>query len=239
MLTEFNGFVWWDLRNSTDTQGSLDPTLYGWRPYGDLGMISGLTNRYPQFYAAKLMQYFAQPGDIILSASSDYVPLSAYAARRANGAVTLLVLNGDTAATFNAQIALNGFAPSPNATLRSYGIPQDTAAQTGIGSPDIALGSFSGVSTNFTYSFAPLSLTLFSFAPAAPSLTILPPPPQPGGQVVLQIQGLPGLYVIQTSTNLGAWTAASTNTLSGNAMNVTNSVPPGSITRFWRAVWQP
>jgi hypothetical protein len=239
MLTEFNGFVWWDLRNSTDTQGSLDPTLYGWRLYGDLGMINGLTNRYPQFYAAKLMQYFARPGDSILNASSDYVLVSAYAARRVNGAVTLLVLNGDTAVTFNAQIGLKGFAPSPKATLRSYGIPQDTAAQTGTGSPDIALGSFATAGTNFSYNFPPLSLTLFTFAPAAPSLTVLPPPPQPGGQVVLQIQGQPGVYVIQTSTNLSTWTAACTNTLSGNTANVTNSVPPGSTTRFWRAMWQP
>ncbi|MGH7971453.1 MAG: alpha-L-arabinofuranosidase, partial [Limisphaerales bacterium] len=39
MQTEFNAFVWWDLRNGTDTGGSFDPTLYGWRTNGDLGMI--------------------------------------------------------------------------------------------------------------------------------------------------------------------------------------------------------
>jgi hypothetical protein len=34
MQTEFNAFVWWDLRNGTDTSGWFDDTLYGWRTYG-------------------------------------------------------------------------------------------------------------------------------------------------------------------------------------------------------------
>jgi len=53
-------------------------------------MINGLSTRHPPFYAAKLMQHFVQPGDTILSASSDYPLLSAYAARGASGALTLL-----------------------------------------------------------------------------------------------------------------------------------------------------
>jgi hypothetical protein len=238
MLTEFNGWVWWDLRNSTDTGGCLDPTLYGWRLYGDLGMISGLTNRYPEFYAAKLMQFFARPNDTILGVSSDYVLLPAYASRRVGGALTLLVLNTDVAATFDAQIMLNGFAPSPTATLRSYGIPQDTAAQTGIGSPNVATNTLAAASTNFSYSFPPLSLTLFTFAPSAPSLAVLPPSQWPSGQVVLQLRGQPGAYLIQTSTNLTAWTAASTNTLDVSPLSATNAVLSGGTAQFWRALWQ-
>src|SRR5437588_1802522 len=100
MKTEFNSFVWWDLRNGTDTSGSFDPSLYGWRTNGDLGMIGNLSTRYPPFYAAKLLQNFARAGDTILSASSDYPLLSAYAARRASGALSLLVLNKDTVTNF-------------------------------------------------------------------------------------------------------------------------------------------
>ena len=139
MKTEFNGFIWWDLRNGADASGSFDPTLYGWRASGDLGMLGdlgvlgGLANRYPTLYAAKLMHYFARPGDTILAASSDYQLLSVYGARRADGALSCLVLNKDTLASFNAQIALAGFAPDSTATIRSYGIPQDSAAQTGAG----------------------------------------------------------------------------------------------------------
>jgi hypothetical protein len=242
MQTEFNAFVWWDLRNSTDASGWFDDTLYGWRTYGDLGMVNGLNTRHPTFYAAKLMQSFAQPGDTILSASSDYWLLAAYAARRASGAVSLLVLNKDTTAAFNAQIALTGFSPSAMASIRSYGIPQDEAARTNgtAQAQDLATTNFPAASDGFGYSFPPLSLTLFTLAPAAPSLAVLSPAPQPGGQFVFQLQGQPGVrYFIQSSTNLGTWSTVSTNFLTGNTLNVTNPAPAGAAMNFWRAVWQP
>jgi hypothetical protein len=242
MRTEFNAFVWWDLRNSTDTSGWFDASLYGWRTYGDLGMVNGLTNRHPTFYAAKLMQYFAQPGDTILSTSSDYLLLSAYAARRASGALSLLVLNKDTTTAFNAQIGLTGFSPSAMATIRSYGIPQDEAARTNapVAAQDITTNTLAGAGATFSYSFPPLSLTLFTFAPAAPSLVILPPAPQPGGPFFFQLQGQPGArYYIQNSTNLNVWATVSTNWLTGSVLNITNPVPAGTAARFWRALWQP
>jgi hypothetical protein len=240
MQTEFKSFLWWDLRNGVWTDGDIDPTIYGWRLYGDEGVIGGLADCYPTFYACKLMQYFAQPGDTVLSAASDYLLLSAYAVRSASGAVILLVINKDTTTNFNAQIALSGFAPNSAATIRSYGIPQDTAVQTGIGSQDIAQTNFGDAGSNFSYSIPALSLTLFTLAPAAPSLVVLSPAPQPGGQFVLQLQGQPGVrYLIQSSTNLGTWSTDSTNFLTGNTLNVTNPAPAGSALNFWRAVWQP
>ena len=234
--------LWWDLRNGTDTSGCFDSTLYGWRTYGDLGMVNGLTNRHPTFYAAKLMRSFAQAGDTILNPSSDYLLLSAYAARGTNGALSLLVLNKDTATNFNAQVSLAGFEPCPTATVRSYGISQDDATRTNapIAARDIATNNFVGAGANFNYSFPALSLTLFTFAPAAPSLVVLPPAPRPGGQFVFQLQGQPGArYYVQNSTNLSAWTTVSTNWLTGSTLNITNPVPAGAAISFWRAVWQP
>jgi hypothetical protein len=240
MKTEFNAFIWWDLRNGSNILGSFDATLYGWRTNGDLGMIGGLTNQYPPFYAAKLMQYFARPGDTILNASSDYSLLAAYAARPASGAVTLLVLNKDTTTNFNAQIALTGFAPSAAATVRSYGIPQDEAARTNAALQvrDIALTNFATAGTNFAFDFPALSQTLITLAPAAPRLAVPPSPPQSGGQFVFQLQGQPGVrYFIQNSTNLNTWTTVATNTLTVGTLNVTNA--ESAPARFWRAVWQP
>jgi alpha-L-arabinofuranosidase len=242
MKTEFNALVWWDLRNSTDTNGCFDDALYGWRTYGDLGMVNGLSTRHPTFYAAKLMQYCAQPGDTVLNASSDHLLLSAYAARRTNGALSLLVLNKDTLTSFNAQVSLTGFVPCPTATVRSYGIPQDEAARTNAPptAQDIATNTFAGAGTSFSYNFPALSLTLFTFAPAAPRLVILPPAPHLGGQFVFQLQGQPGVrYFVQSSTNLGTWSTVSTNALTGNTLNVTNSASVGAGVHFWRAVWQP
>jgi hypothetical protein len=238
--TEFNAYVWWDLRNGTDTGGSFDSTLYGWRTYGDLGMINGLDTRHPTFYAAKLMQYFAQPGDTILGATSDYLLLSAYAARRASGAVSLLVLNKDTTTNLNAQIALAAFIPGAAATLRSYGIPQDEAARTNgpALSQDIATNSFAAAGASFSCSFPPLSISLFTLSPAAPRLAVVAPA-QPG-QVVLQLQGQANVrYVLQSSTDLKTWTGFSTNTLTGSSLNLTNPSPTSQTVAFWRAVWQP
>jgi hypothetical protein len=242
MQTEFNALVWWDLRNGTDTSGWFDSTLYGWRTFGDLGMVNGLNTTLPTFYAAKLMKCFAQPGDTILKGASDYLLLSAYADRRDNGAVSLLVLNKDTATNFNAQINLTGYVPATMATVLSYGIPQDEAARTNapVAAQDIATNTFTGAGSTFSYSFPALSLTLFTLGPAAPNLAILPPPPQPGGACVLQLQGQPGVrYYIQISTNLAVWTTVSTDRLTSNALNLTNPVPAGARMSFWRAVWQP
>src|ERR1035438_7223213 len=176
------------------------------------------------------------------SASSDYQLLSAYAARHTNGALSLLVLNKDTTTNFNAQINVTGFTPNPAATVLSYGIPQDQATETNAptAAQDLATNLFAGAATNFNCSFPALSLTLFTLAPAAPKLMILPPPPRPGGQFVFQLQGQPGVrYFIQSSTNLGTWSPVSTNFLTGTTLNVPNPVPAGPAMNFWRAVLKP
>jgi alpha-N-arabinofuranosidase len=239
MTTEFNSYVWWDLRNGADTGGDMDPSLYGWRANGDLGMIDGLTNRYPDFYGMKLMSYFARGGDSVLAAASDYLLLTAYAVRHADGSLGVLVLNKDTATNFNAQIAVAGFAPSSDATVLSYGIPQDNAARIGTGSQDIASSSFAIAGAAFQYSFPPLSLTLFSLPPAAPLLTARSTAPTAGGEFLVQLQGSAGApYVIQTSTDLLVWAPVRTNTLVSGTMTLTNVIAPGPSQGFWRAVWR-
>lgn len=239
--TEFNALIWWDLRNGTDTSGSFDESLYGWRTYGDLGIINGTATRHPAFYAAKLMQSFVQPGDTILAASSDYYLLSAYAARRASGAVSVLVINKDSTTSFNAHIAINGFAPGSSALLRFYGVPQDEAARTNApaAAQDIVTNTFSGVAGTFNYSAPPLSLSLFTLAPAAPSLAASLSAPS-RGQVMLQLRGQPNVrYVLQFSPDLRTWAPVSTNTLTTLTLNFTNTLPVGLGVGFWRALWQP
>ncbi len=240
LKTEFRGFVWWDLRNGTDTGGFFGPALYGWRTYGDLGMINGLNTRHPTFYAAKLMQWFARPGDKILTTTSDYSSLTAYAARRANGSVALLVLNKSSTTALNGQIALTGFTPTASAVLRSFGIPNDEAARTNgpAAAQDLTTNNIANAAPTFTNTFPPLSLTLLTLSPAAPKLAAISP--APAGQFVFQLQGQPDVrYVIQNSSNLTSWVSVSTNTLTGPTLNVTNAVSPGVANQFWRAVWQP
>lgn len=238
MKTEINSFVWWDLRNGSDTGGDFNASLYGWRNNGDLGIIGGANTRYPTFYGFKLMQFFARPGDTILNSTSDYNLLSSYAARKANGALALLIINKNGTTNLNAQITLTNFFPWSTATTRSFGIAQDEATRTNSvvpGAQDIATNSFANAGTNFSASFPAYTMTLFTFAPAAPKLQTLS---APNGNFVFQVQGQSGVpYQIQTSTNLSSWISNATVTLSGATANVTNTL--SSPWKFWRAVWLP
>ncbi len=166
MKTEFNSLIWWDLRNGPDLNGDFDPTLYGWRTYGDLGVVDGTTAFCPTFYAMKLLQDFVRGGDSVLDTSSDYLLLSGYATRRTNGSLTLLVINKDLTANFTGQVMLNNFSPSPNAIVQTYGIAQDEAAHTNAAASfqDVAQTNFIGASAHFTYTFPRGTMTLFTFA---------------------------------------------------------------------------
>lgn len=68
MQTEFNSFIWWDLRNGPDLKGSMDPTLYGWRTNGDMGLIDTTVHPYPTYYAMKLMHEFLSRGGSVVPA---------------------------------------------------------------------------------------------------------------------------------------------------------------------------
>ena len=231
--TEFNALVWWDLRNSQITTNNNNAALYGWRPYGDYGIVSSTNDRYPAYFTGKLLKYFARGGDKIVSASSDYLFLSAYAARRTNGGMSLLVINKSASNSFAAGLNLLGFQAHSNVTAYSYGIPQDEAARLGIGSPDIAQTNFVA-GTNFT--FAPYSATVLSFSPVPPQL-LLSSPAISNGQFRFQLQGQSGVpYQLQSSSNLSNWVSFVTNTLT-NAMWQIEVTHSG--TKFFRAIWLP
>ena len=174
---------------------------------------------------------------MVLKTTNDYSLLASYAARKANGALALLVINKHSSSNLNAQITVTNFFPWSTATVRSFGIAQDEATRTNgpAAAQDITTNLFVGASTNFMTAFPPYSLTLFTFAPAAPRMQSLA---ATGGKYVFQLQGQSGVpYQIQTSTNLVAWTSNSTVTLSNTTLNVTNTVSSGA--KFWRAVWLP
>ena len=135
MQTEINGLTWWDFHNgqsfnSTSAPINLSSSLYGWRMYGDYGVENQPTNdRYPTFYIAKLLTHFARGGDTVVTATSSSPLLSTYAVKRVDGTLSLLVINKSPTASNNVTFSINGFSPVPNATVYSYGIPQDIAAE--------------------------------------------------------------------------------------------------------------
>jgi alpha-L-arabinofuranosidase len=240
MQTEFNGLFWWALRNGMEYDGNMSSALYGWREYGDYGVVdSGYTNLYPTYYTTELMTHFVRTGDAVITAASDYSLLSSYAVRRLDGSLTVLAINKDPVNTLTGQVAVTGFTPAASGSVYSYGIPQDNAAETGIGSPAVAQTNLSGVATNFNYAFPPYSATVLVLSPAPAKLLTTSIPPT-ASQFVFQLQGQVGVpYVIQRSTNLTAWTPVSTNTLIAGTTNITNSLAPSTPKQFWRAIWQP
>jgi len=146
LQTEINALLWWDLRNGQDTTNNNSAALYGWRNYGDYGILSSPSSGgsttyfegYPTYYVMKLLSKFARGGDSVVSATSNNTLLTVFAAKTAGGDLRLLVLNKDPVATLNASIALSGFTPASSAAVNSYGKAQDDAAKpNGTGSTDI------------------------------------------------------------------------------------------------------
>jgi len=175
-----------------------------------------------------------------VNATSDYPLLSAYATRKADGALALLVINKIVSSSFSAEIQLANFSPAPAALMRSYGIAQDEATRTNSavpGAQDINTNTFPVPGTNFSAVFPPYSLTLLTFPPAAPLVVALPPA---NSQFNLQIQGQTNArYVLQSRTDLilGGWIGVATNTLTNGTWNFGVSIT--SPASFWRAIWVP
>jgi alpha-N-arabinofuranosidase len=200
MQTKFNSVIWWDLRNGQETGNNNSSALYGWRIYGDYGLVDsanppGPADEYPTYYVGKLLHYFARGGDQLIASSSDYALLSVCAARHQDGSFGLLVINKSASVTLNASIKISNAMPASSGTQYSYGIPQDDAAQTGTGSADVASTAVNGIGSSFSYNFPPYSATVLTFVgsaspsstPAAtPSPTFTPSPtatPTPGTAV--------------------------------------------------------
>jgi alpha-N-arabinofuranosidase len=166
LQTEFNAVLWWDLRNGRDSGNNNSETLYGWRDYGDYGMASGPDSCYPTFFVNKLLRHFARGGDEVLQTTSDSVLLSAYAAKRIDGSLTLLLINKSPSDDAQAEIQIAHYEPRPDATVYSYGMQQDEAARTGRGPVDVAESRMDTVATTFACVLAPYSVTVVVLGPA-------------------------------------------------------------------------
>jgi alpha-N-arabinofuranosidase len=229
--TEFNSVVWWDLRNGQDTGNNNSSSLYGWRQYGDYGVVdsadpAGPADAYPTYYVEKLLQHLARGGDTLVSSTSDYPLLSVCAAERTSGGLTLLVVNKSASNAFNANITVNGVTPGSTGTLYSYGIPQDNAAETGVGSADVASSPISGLSSNFSYSFPAYSANVIAFstggvASPTPTATNAPTPTAtatptktstPTATATRTATATATLTVTPTATSTSTPTATSTQT---------------------------
>jgi alpha-N-arabinofuranosidase len=162
LKTEFNSMLWWDLRNGQEAGNNNNASLYGWRRYGDYGIVSaadpaGPADRYPTFYVNKLLKNFARGGEIVVPASSDYGSLGVYATKGFDETLRILVINKHPTAALNANITVPNLKNGETAKVFSYGIPQDEAARTGEGSADVQQGTLTLQGTTLTFSPGPYS----------------------------------------------------------------------------------
>ncbi len=239
LQTEFRSLVWWDLRNGQDSANNNASTLYGWRTYGDYGVVSGQTTRYPVFYAAKLLKNFARGGDKLVRTLTDYPLLSAYACRRTNGVLSVLLLNKSSTNALTANILTINRTNHTNATLYSYGVAQDEAVRLGVGSPDVATSDLATGATNLLVSVPAYSALVISLFPPAPRLSLLSIP-VPAGSIDFQVAGEVGSrYLIERATDLspGIWTPFRTSILATPSTNFTD--PFDAQHRFYRGRWIP
>jgi alpha-L-arabinofuranosidase len=158
LKTEFNAMLWWDLRNGQEAGNNNSSSLYGWRRYGDYGIVSaadpaGPADRYPTFYVNKLLKYFARGGEKVVQASSDYRNLGVYAVKSGDKSLRILVINKHPSSALNASITLPALKRGEKVKIFSYGIAQDEAARTGEGSADIQRTEF--IQEGSTLSFSP------------------------------------------------------------------------------------
>jgi hypothetical protein len=163
LKTELNAMLWWDLRNGQEAGNNNSASLYGWRRYGDYGIVNaadpaGPADRYPTFYVNKLLKYFARGGEKVVQASSDYGSLGVYAVKGDDHSLRILVINKHPSAALNATISLPALRKGEKAKVFSYGIAQDEAARTGEGSADVQQSTLTLQGPTLTFSPGPYSV---------------------------------------------------------------------------------
>jgi hypothetical protein len=237
LQTEFKSLIWWDTFNGQGTGGNMNASLYGWRMYGDYGIMNQGGSPYPTYYVHKLLSHFARQGDTIVQATSandvvNYDALVAvYAAKRVDGSLSILVINKDPANTWTGNITINGYTPPSTATVYSYGIPQDNAAKPNSGSTaaemDVQQSTLSGVSSNFSTTFAPYSVTILAMTPPPPTITTSPASESvsEGSTLVLTAAGDNATSYQWSFTPTGSTTA---QPVSDSASGATHDIVTGS-----------
>ncbi len=152
----------WDLHNGS-VNGNNSSSLFGSSTFGDYGVLANASSGepaadtpFPSYYGMEMLTALGKPGDKLVSTTSSNSLLSSHAALRANGNLTLLLVNKDPNNTTTASVAVTGFVPASIGTVQSYGKTSSAITST----------SAAGLGPKFTIAAAPYSLTTVILKPA-------------------------------------------------------------------------
>jgi hypothetical protein len=163
--------VWWNVYEAYRTVGNYHETLFGWRNYTDRGLLAAgwptgspipYNTPHPTFFAYRLLDQFADPGDIVVDCSSNNLLLKTYAVKSPNGRVRLMVVNISKDTDYTASI--RGTWYPQFVTIHRYGIPNDEmqmdfTTQVGYGGAPV----FSAGSRAFNARFNRYSISVIEF----------------------------------------------------------------------------
>jgi hypothetical protein len=157
---------WWNVHNGIGTPS----TVAGQTDYNDYGLLSSgtctadnsvceppLNTPFAPYHALKLLSSFLHPGDQMIRAATTDPLVTAHAARRPNGDLSVLLINKDPDAAHDVALDWSGYTPSAAAPVVLTYANGDTAIHSGSAS-----------------TLPPYSLTLLTLKSA---LSVAPPAP--------------------------------------------------------------
>jgi hypothetical protein len=149
-----------------------------------------------------------------------------------------LVINKSNTNSLNANLSVSGYLPGTNAVVYSYGMPQDDAACTGIGSADIAQTNFTSAATNFSLSFPPYSASVICLSnPPPPAITSFIRNGDGSTAITWANQG-GWIYIVQDCDVMGgAWQTVASQTnasLTNLTLSYTDPSAASATQRFYR-----
>lgn len=116
---------WWALHNGTDC--SQVTTVDGAQDYNDYGVLSSgascepaLDTPFAPYYGTAMVSKLGGAGDTLVSASSSSSLLSTHAVRRANGDVSVMLINKDPNNDYTVNLTYSGISPAAGTTVYTY-----------------------------------------------------------------------------------------------------------------------
>jgi cellulose binding protein with CBM2 domain/fibronectin type III domain protein len=165
---------WWNVHNGPDTAS----TVAGQPDYNDFGLLSSgtcnadgtvcepaLNTPFAPYFGLSMVSRFAGPGDQLVAAGATDPLVKAHAARRADGGLSVLLVNQDPDAAKTVALSYTGYSPAAAAQVLTYG------------NGDTAITTTSGAARSVT--LAPYSLTTLVLRPSTPQTNLPARPSRP------------------------------------------------------------